>query len=202
MRLWTFQTTEFYENLQKNGIAYCDRESWFCQEYRAMYDWMADQMREYIGNPPNPEMRYPLWAWYQYISRKKPKPPVSPNMLASNQKEGVMLEIEIPDDEVLLSDFGLWHVPLNGYPISDDKRLLKRLKVFRELNGGSCDFEDYPEVFQHDIMVTWSAIFDLRTKLGKCVAKAMWNRSIQACFWELKLEQIVNVQYIEREKKG
>lgn len=198
MRLWTIQTTEFYDTLQKNGVVYCDRESWFCQEYRGMYDWMADEMRKRIGNPPNPEVRYPLWAWYQYTSRKRPKPPVSPNMLASDQEEGVMLEIEIPDDEVLLSDFGLWHVPLNGHPISDDKNLMHRFDAFREKHGCSCGFEDYPGELQHDIMVTWSVIFDLRTRLRRWVAKAMWNRSIQACFWELKLEQVKEVYFIHK----
>ena len=179
MRLWTIQTTEFYDTLLKNGVIYCDRESWFCQEYRAMYDWMANEMRKHIGNPPNPDIRYPLWAWYQYTSRKKPKPPVSPNVLESDQKEGVILEIEVPDNEVLLSDFGLWHVPLNGHPISDDKKLMHRFEAFRAAHGGSCDFKDYPEELQHDIMVSWSVIFDLRTRLRQWVAKAIWNRSIQ-----------------------
>ena len=103
MKLWTIQTKEFYDVLQKNGVVYCDRESCFCKEYREMYDWMADEMRKRIGNPPNPVVRYPLWAWYQYTSRKKPKPPVSPSVLDSDQEEGVILEIEIPDNEVLLS---------------------------------------------------------------------------------------------------
>lgn len=198
MKLWTIQTKEFYDVLQKNGVVYCDRESCFCKEYREMYDWMANEMRKYIGNPSIPEVRYPIWAWYQYTSRKKPKPPVSPKMLASDQEEGVILEIEIPDDEVLLSDFGLWHVPLNGHPISDDKNLMYRFKAFRAMQGGSCDFEDYPEELQHDIMLIWSAIFDLRTKLGKWIAKAMWNRSIQACFWVLKLEQVIKVDFIHK----
>ena len=50
MKLWTIQTKEFYDVLQKNGVVYCDRESWFCKEYREMYDWMANEMRKYIGN--------------------------------------------------------------------------------------------------------------------------------------------------------
>lgn len=198
MRLWTIQTIEFYDTLKKNGIIHCDRESWLCQEYREMYDWMVSEMRNRIGNPPNPGIRYPLWAWYQYHSRKKPKPPISPNVLDSDQEIGVILEIEIPDNEVLLSDFDLWHVPLNGHPISDDKKLMHRFKAFRATLGCSCNFEDYPEDLKHDIMKTWSYVFDLRTKLRKWMAKAMWNRCIQACFWELKLEQVVKVYHLKK----
>ena len=198
MKLWTIQTTEFYDTLQKNGVVYCDRESWFCQEYREMYDWMAGEMRKYVGNPPREGVRYPIWAWYQYTSRKKPRPPISPSLLSSDQEKGVMLEIEIPDNEVLLSDFDLWHIPLNGHPISGDEKLMHRFKAFRAIHGGSCDFGDYPDDLQYDIMLTWGVIFDLRTKLCKWIAKAMWNRCIQACFWELKLEQVKIVYYIHK----
>ena len=38
MKLWTIQTIEFYDTLKKNGVVYCDRESWLCQEYKEMYD--------------------------------------------------------------------------------------------------------------------------------------------------------------------
>ena len=198
MKLWTVQSVDFYYALQKNGVVYCDRESWFCQEYRPMYDWMAIEMRKRIGNPPQTEIRYPLWAWFQYNSRKKPKPPISPNILGSEDNIGVVLEIEIPDNEVLLSDFCLWHIPLNGHPISEDKKLMRRFDSFRATLGGSCDFCDYPSDLQRDIMSTWDAIFDLRTKNKRWTAKSMWNRPIQACFWELKLEQVLKVEFVEK----
>ena len=75
---------------------------------------------------------------------------------------------------------------------------MHRFDAFRATHGGSCDFEDYPKDLQHDIMLTWSVIFDLQSRLGKWTAKAMWNRSIQACFWELKLEQVVKVYHLKR----
>ena len=75
---------------------------------------------------------------------------------------------------------------------------MHRFEAFRATHGGSCDFEDYPEELQHDIMVSWSVIFDLRTRLRQWVAKAIWNRSIQACIWQLKLEQVVKVDFIHK----
>lgn len=198
MRLWTIQPIEFYDTLRKNGVVYCDRESWYCREFRVMYDWMALEMSKRIGNPPRSEIRYPLWAWYQYFCRKRPKPPVSPDMFEDEEKLGVVLEIEIPDNEVLLSNFDLWHIPMMGQPISDDKHLQKRLDEFRAKHGIKCTFHDYPEDLQKDIMATWNQIFDLRTKLKRWESRAMWNRPIQACFWELRLEQVMKVEFVEK----
>ena len=72
MRLWTIQPIALYQTLQDKGIVYCDREGYWCKHNRLMYDWLVEQMRHRIGNPPLIEIRYPLWAWYQYHSRKKP----------------------------------------------------------------------------------------------------------------------------------
>lgn len=35
--------------------------------------------------------------------------------------QGVRLEVEIPDAQVLLSDFDLWHYPLNYWYLPDDE---------------------------------------------------------------------------------
>ena len=46
MKVYTIQTVAFYEELMRNGLAYCTRESHWCQDCRVQYDWMADQMRK------------------------------------------------------------------------------------------------------------------------------------------------------------
>ena len=52
MKVYTIQTVAFYKELLQNGVAYCNQESWMCHEYRLQYDWMAEQMRKRIGEPP------------------------------------------------------------------------------------------------------------------------------------------------------
>ena len=105
MKLWTIQPVSFYQTLQEKGIVYCDREGYWCKHNRLMYDWLVEQMRQRIGNPPLPEIHYPLWAWYQYHSRKKPCPPKTP--LKKGEEYSVYFEIEIPDNEVVLTDFDM-----------------------------------------------------------------------------------------------
>ncbi len=69
MRLWTIQGVEIYEQLQREGIAYCTKPSWSIDEvFMYAYNWMANQMKLRIGEPPIKEIIYPMWAWYQYDS--------------------------------------------------------------------------------------------------------------------------------------
>lgn len=53
MRLWTIQGIEIYEQLQRDGMAYCTKPTWSDDEkFMKAYHWMADQMRQRIGEPP------------------------------------------------------------------------------------------------------------------------------------------------------
>ena len=45
MRAYTIQTVAFYEELLRNGVVYCNRESECCRDNKMQYDWMAAQMR-------------------------------------------------------------------------------------------------------------------------------------------------------------
>ena len=72
MKAYTIQTVAFYEELMRDGIAFCKREGYWCRENRFQYDWMVEQMRKRIGEPPIPEIKYPVWVWLQYNSRKDP----------------------------------------------------------------------------------------------------------------------------------
>ena len=44
MRIWTTQSISFWEQLQTQGIVYCDTEkSFWAEEFKEAYDWMANQ---------------------------------------------------------------------------------------------------------------------------------------------------------------
>lgn len=91
------------------------------EDWLSAYDYMIEKMEKRIGG--RPDTSYPIWAWYQYDSKKKPKPDLRHNALLYKGQKGVRLEIEKEDHSVLLSDFILWHFPFcyKNY-ISDSKR--------------------------------------------------------------------------------
>lgn len=197
MRLWTIQGVEIYEQLQRDGGAYCTTPTWGDDdEFMRAYRWMAEQIRQRIGEPSIKDIKYPMWAWYQYNSAKSNKPPRSSHDI--NEGLSVYMEIEIPDNDVLLSDFVNWHNVLNQWPITNWKRIVKKTDLLEKEAGKSLGFDDYPVDIRKEIVKSWEAIFDLDRRDNEVGRKNKRNRSIQATFWMLKPENVLSVEFLER----
>lgn len=198
MRLWTIQGIEIYEMLQRDGYAYCTKPSWADDEKLLYaYHWMARQMKLRIGESPVAAIEYPIWAWYQYYSAKRNKPPRS----WKDIQEGVSayMEIEVPDKEVLLSDFCTWHHPLNRWRLDNWSIIDKKTDLLDKEAGRRLDFQEYPIEIQEEIVKSWDAVFDISRRdkdvMGRIHKK---NRSIQATFWMLRPEYVQSVEFLER----
>lgn len=169
------------------GIAYCTRVSEFAQENDFAYQWMAQQMKKRIGEPPLPEIKLPVWAWYQYESKKRNKPPLSDGGKTNPGQREMMIEFEAPDEIVLLSVFVLWHHPLNGWDLCVDKRAAKRVEEYFHT-----DFKNKPEEIQKLIVDSWDLIFDLNFRHKSFVTKHKKNRCIQATLWYIRKEWVIS----------
>ena len=108
------------------------------------------------------------------------------------------MEIEIPDNMVLLSDFSNWHNVLNQYPLTNWKRIDKKTDLLEKEAGKSLGFDDYPVDIQKEIEKSWEAIFDLDRRDKEVGRTYKRNRSIQATFWMLKPENVISVEFLER----
>ena len=118
MILWTFQPLEIWEQLQKAGIYRCD-PAFADPDFIRAYGWIARKMRERIGPPPE-GAGYPVWAWHtQRWKHKKPDLRRERWHCGPGNEMYACIEIEIPDSQVLLSDFDEWHCVLNGCLVSD-----------------------------------------------------------------------------------
>ena len=188
MRLWTTQETGFVDDLTANGFAYCKVVSEMAVDYDFAYEWMAEQMKQRVGMPPLSEIKLPVWAWYQYSSKKQRKPPKR-KYENSDNTPCVFMELEVPEDEVLLSDFSLWNIPLNAGHIIRDKHLSRKINAYYP-----CAFSDFPTDLQEVIKGSWEVIFDLRNRDRRLNPKAIRNKSIQATLWWVRKEWIVSVE--------
>lgn len=191
MKVYTIQTIDFYNELLKNGVVYCNRESEWCKDCKIQYDWMAEQMRKRIGESPMPNIKYPIWVWLQYTSRKKPIPPMSPKEIPDGHNEAVLLELEVPDNLVLLSDLDLWILPLNHWAINnrhEDKQLYKELREYEKIHGKCYEMHEYPDELRRKIFHTWERVFDLDIHDHYMVTSRQQNRSIQGTIWYLRKE--------------
>lgn len=138
------------------------------------YDWMADQMTKRVGPPPSPDIKYPIWGWQQVGSYKKEHHP-NYNDCGGDEDEFVFITANIPNEQVLLSDFMMWHHVLNHCCIPRTKK--------EETDN------------EKRIIKSWELIFDLNTQHWSA-NKIRRNRWIQATFWELKKEWVVKSEKI------
>lgn len=201
MTLWTTQGIAIYRQLQQAGSAWCTKPPACVDDsaFAIAYHWMAEQMRHRLGLPPIKDIEFPLWGWYQYNSAKDRKPPLSPHDIPKG--ESVFLEIDIPDHEVLLSDFSNWHAVLNLCPLVDWKRIFKKIERLDKEAGRILHFEEYPQNIRQEITCSWEAIFDLNRRDKDVGRKHKRNRSIQATFRVLRSEHIISVQFLKSDGK-
>lgn len=111
MKLWSIQTEGAYKKLTDKGELWGDwRRTW--DEFRRPYKWLCRQMEE---RGIALKQRPPMWAWPK-------KPDLRRNHHLEKGKRGYRLELEVPDELVLVSNFEAWHCVLNDHllVLSDD----------------------------------------------------------------------------------
>jgi hypothetical protein len=195
MKLWTIQPISWYEKLQVDGFIYGDAT--LANIYESMkypYEWIINQMEQTISAKPN-ENATPIWAWYQYLGDKKKKPDLRGSCFLPTGTKGVRIEFHKNPNEVLLSDFDLWLHPLNYWCIHDNE---KEDKDFDELlkreNVSFIDKEKYTPKLKKIVEKSWLKCLDLNYEL-EYTAKPKENKSIQATFWKLSIDEIVKVDF-------
>jgi len=176
MKLFSVQPKEVYEQIINTGIFVCDptkSEYFEDKNFANAYEWLVEKMNEKIGNPSN--VKLPVWAWYK-INGENKLPYFNDTLI--NYEDQYLLEIEIPDSQVVLTDYNLWHMPLNNCYANieeDDDKWEEKEKWYASLSS-----DDKEKIKRK----SWNCAFDTN------------GSYIQATFWELKKENIVQAYEI------
>lgn len=201
MILYTAITEQEYEQLQNNGKLYCNEKlAYMPNEYilwKIAYQFMADKLNK-IDKKPDYIM-YPRWAWYM-IDGSTNLDNVNPLHYVSKPNEKTyVLKLDIDRNKVLLSDFGLWHCCLNGYPIWDNEQEDDAFDNFMSV----CHLKYYDALVETEnknilliknkIMNTWDKIFNINGKNPYLYTK---NKTVQAVFWEITLDVVLKKRII------
>ena len=121
MVLWTIQPREVYTCIQNTGRYICvPGKTPNIPDFRYAYGWLNKKMKARVGVPPD-GISYPVWAWHTYDGKRK-KPDLRHSGYEEKGKECVCLEIEVPDKDVVLSDFDGWHFVLDGFRLKQNPR--------------------------------------------------------------------------------
>ncbi len=183
MILWTFQPIEIWELLQQEGVYRCDPKR-IDPDFIRPYDWLAEQMNKRIGSSPD-GVRYPVWAWHtQKWKHEKPDLRREKWCYGPGNETYACIEIEIPNNKVLLSDFDDWHCVLNDCLVSDTEEEDEKQDAYYA-GLSEKDSEIYKEK-------NWERIFNISVLVNGWTSRGEW---IQATFWELRKEQVRGVRF-------
>ncbi len=179
MILLTIQPERVFRLIYKRGVYRCDLSKSGMKDFAYQYDWLVSQMKKRIGPPPE-GVKYPVWAWHQWRKgRKKPDLRCERWYCWPKGAKFYRLEIEIPDDKVLLHDFDAWGIILNDGLLADSEDKSDKLdKIYESLST-----EEKNEFRAKN----WEGVFDLKPVNNDWMTR---GENIQATFWELRRENI------------
>ncbi len=180
LRLWTIQHVPAWDEFLRKGILRGDGRRVY-RQFRFAYHWILKQMKLRV---PGYSGRYPIWAWLI------PKPDLCRTACLAPGEKGVRIEVIVPQERVLLSDFYAWHVVLNqGYlALSDKEDQEWELKTDR-LGWNEKQRSGH---LRRELEKSWERIFDV-----EALRASGWSGTgscIQATVEEIYLDEVVNVK--------
>ena len=203
MKCQSIITEEEYQELLKGELFTNDKKSlnegtidnetvWLIA-----YDWMADKLEKKTGIRP---YRWPRWVWIKWEGKEEHFN--VGNCLSDSFTVGdfVLLTLDIPEERLLLSDFDLWHHPLNGWAAIEDREEDNAFEQWREDNHLPWFIFDENEVKDCDknlvkkardiIIKSWDNIFDLTKEndFSRCKNE---EKTIQGVCWEFYPEDVI-----------
>lgn len=198
--LWTVQSVGFLRDLFGQGRVIADEKT--VQEavsfdtsrwtFMDSYQWMTQQMQTRMPRCPGASL--PIWAMYRAGKSTRADRYAT---YGWDARPLAVIEFEIDESLVLLSDFDAWHCVLNFFPLAGRKEERLLDKELEKQTGSSLScFDVATGELRQKVMKTWERIFDL----GWC-CKTFWRgnfrkQHIQATFWELKAEWVKSVKIV------
>lgn len=173
MKLWTIQYREAYEEMLQTGVLRANPEYITDEIFRESYNWMAEQMKKRIGDPPE-GVKWPVWAWYQWEGRRKRPDMRHHGRWSDKGAPIVLLTIDVPDNQVLLSDFDYWHSVLNDGDI-----------IF--------PYDENAVYSKEERQKSWENIFDYECTFSD--EELPGGLSTQATMWEIKAEWVLKAEH-------
>lgn len=193
MKVWTIQPPEVLKSLKSNKSLIVDPtlSVWVNDSIREKsmgcgwtfddaYSWMVSQM-DLRGVKGRGTATYPWWGWVKY-NKKLHKPDLRTIGLAKKGTFQYCIELDLPDNEVLVSDHDSWHNVLNNADfwygdLDDAEDFYDAYDKHQESLSGMT-----PEERQLIKLKSWESIFTVDYGYLQCT------------FWNLRVENVVRYQ--------
>lgn len=183
MILWTTQPASALEQIDTAGVFRCDPGRSFNltkpDSLKKPYQWLTERMRERIGDPPRGVVS-PIWAWYIWDYEHRCPEADSPAFLV-RAEEKVLLTLDVPEGELVLTDFDAWHGVMMGGYVSAARTAEECDREAAWLDG--LDGAPLDEAIRR----SWDNVFLTDPVREDGIVR---GRYVQATFWEIRKEYI------------
>ncbi|MFC3862568.1 DUF3841 domain-containing protein [Deinococcus antarcticus] len=190
MRVYTLQPVNVLHTIQRGELYRPDpnlcRAEGFVGDDQSLwraYRWIAGRLA--LQHPPPVPEALPVWVWATF-NHRSPKPdlrrhhPVTP---------GVLLELEVDDDRVLLSDFDGWHTALNGWFLGSETEVTAFESQCDQKGYGPAGFWQ-DEDMRQQVTGSWLKCLDLDWYDPFWHGADTETRKTQGVLWELRPEDV------------
>ncbi len=192
MKLWTLQPLSILKEIEETGTYRCKKElSYNLSKQDSLdqqYHWLMNHMEKRIGKRPE-GVEYPIWSWHTWEGERR-CPDTNSAAFLKRTEDKVLLTLEIPDSQVVLTDFNGWQTVLSGGFLTNETDPKKLDELEDYIDG--LDEEELDAAIEK----SWETVFDV-TRISS--SDMEWGYFIQATFWELKKEYIVEQRVIPKE---
>lgn len=151
---------------------------------------------------PGPDI-YPIWAYYRWGGNKHPRPDLRSSDLRSwaKKERHVLMTLDIPTENVLISDHSLWISCLNYWHLGTVGASQAFDRQCKKHRVSSWDSEQFPDNLHQKLLSSWEIILDLN-KARKLNRVSKDFQIVQATFWGLRAEDVIGaVEFGNRQVK-
>jgi hypothetical protein len=199
MRLYSIQPLAVYDLLCHEGqfhsrpLAYPNSNlSYYRDDFAFVlaYEWLMTKMTA-LGLPrPAPDV-YPIWAFFQWYGVARPKPDLRCCGLKDwgRSERKVLLTLEIPANQVLLSDYYGWLNCINYGHAGTNRESQAFFRRFDRAGGQRRWDQPLAEPWHQELLTSWDRVLDLETSRRQAGIKKA-DHAIQATFWAVTAEQV------------
>ena len=182
IQAWTFVPKVILDEVLAGAIQECPIElSEEDSNFRRAYQWMMDSM-DLAGIQGREPGISPWWCWITAGDGY-----TMPTDRHSDDST-VLLELSLDPSEVLLSDFGMWHVPLNYWFNAEDEVEEAFEKELEAVGLNIYHTKPLPEPYHSRVQQSWLKVFALDEVNG--YTSPFEEKGIQGVFWKLRPEII------------
>ena len=174
MRLWTRQVLQVWEEIEKTG-RYTVKPEYIQAKndtisdfYFELYEWYTKMAGKYLTIEDG--LKYPIWL------------SVNEDMMLQPTEDTVILEVEIPEEEVLLCNniawgfrVNYWYVPLDEADEKKHNAELKKLGIASEADLVMTDKGNFYPVMRRKIIDSWERVFTARPEKADDYVATAWQ---------------------------